>query len=244
MKIAICFSGGIRNYKDTYPYFKTLFQDVYNSDIFIYGVENKDGYEQNVNDLWELYKPKKQVVNTINFYKKDIFNIPEITFNTPTVIPMWYNVMMCNQLKKDYEQEQGFVYDIVIRSRLDNFFVRQIHSEEFNIENNTILIPAQVGIKGVHPLAERDGFAIGRSAAIDLYADVFSNIRTLNCGHPETLLGLHIKNCNLTPKVIDEPVSFTYPENIDIGGITGHTRAMWRVLWDREPHYSKFDYNS
>ena len=34
MKIAACFSGRIRNFEDTFPYFKKNFFDIYDVDTF------------------------------------------------------------------------------------------------------------------------------------------------------------------------------------------------------------------
>jgi hypothetical protein len=192
--------------------------------------------------LIDLYKPKKITINPISFYSNNIFSIPEIAFNTPTVVPMLYNIMQCNQLKKDYEQEKNITYNIVIRARLDTFFIRTIQQSEFNIDNSTVLIPQEwAGVKGVHPLAEGDGFAVGKSNAIDLYSEAFLNVRKINCGHPETLLGLHLKNSNLKVHNISMPISFAYPDDLDIGNVKGHNRAMWRVKWDKTPHYSNFN---
>jgi len=36
---------------------------------------------------------------------------------------MYYKIMKCNELKKLYESEMGFKYDVVIRARLD--FIRE-----------------------------------------------------------------------------------------------------------------------
>lgn len=36
MKIAICLSGQLRNYKETFPYFKSFIIDDLSPDIFIY----------------------------------------------------------------------------------------------------------------------------------------------------------------------------------------------------------------
>lgn len=243
MKIAVCFSGGTRNFKDTYPFFKKNFQDIYNPDIFIYGVENKDGADNNLAEILELYTPIQAVINTEEFYKNDNFLIPEINFYTPTVIPMMYNIMECNRLKKQYEIQNNFTYDIVVRTRLDSFFTRIIQKSELEtvINNNNILIPQNwSGVKGVHFLAECDGFAIGSSKAIDAYSNVFSKIRQINNGHPETILGIHLKMCGLSIQDIPLPVAFAYPNEVDIGNVEGHQRHMWRVKWDKSSHYYKF----
>ena len=63
MKIALCLSGGLRNFKDTHYSFKNFILDKYDTDVFFYGLENKEGVDVNKKDLLDLYNPKNYQIN-------------------------------------------------------------------------------------------------------------------------------------------------------------------------------------
>lgn len=243
-RVAVCFSGGVRNYIDTYRYILKNLLNVFNPDIFIYGLANKFGANQNILELTNLYSPKEIIINTVDYYNRDEINklVNLRHYNTKTVVPMFYNVKKCNDLKKEHEKKNNFRYDIVIRTRLDLFITKKIDLDTVNkINKDAIMIPQTwANVKSVHPLAECDGFAIGASSTINRYSQVFDSIKSINNGHPETILGIHLKNSNITSVIdITDTVTFCYPNEIDIGNVCGHSRHMWRTKWEPDHYGSK-----
>lgn len=171
MKVALCLSGGLRNFKDTHYSFKHFLLDKYDVDVFFYGLENREGVEKNKEDLIELYKPKKFQINTTDFYDEI-----HCKYNIPSSFYGFYNVLKCNDLKSDYELENGFKYDIVIRSRTDYFWFRDLTDEEIVISKEKIVIPDEWSFKSVNYFARFDGFAIGSSSLMDQYCSLFDRI--------------------------------------------------------------------
>jgi len=209
MKIALCLSGGLRNFKDTYYSFKHFLLDKHEVDVFFYGLENKEGVEKNKEDLIDLYNPKKFQINTVDFYDKIYCK-----YNIPSSFYGFYNVLKCNDLKSKYEIENGFQYDIVIRSRTDYFWFRDLTKEEIMLSKEKIIIPEEWAFKTVNSFAKSDGFAIGSSNLMDEYSSLFNRIDEY-CNkisfHPESLCGYHLMINNIPNFENYRSVIFEYP---------------------------------
>jgi hypothetical protein len=217
MKIALCLSGGLRNFKDTYYSFKNFLLDRYDVDVFFYGLENKEGVDKNTIDLINLYNPKKFKINTNSFYetlKSELFNIDQK--KEANTYYSFFNVMKCVELKSEYEIENKFKYDIVIRSRTDLFWFREINKDEIDLAKNNILTPEEWSFKGVNNFGRFDGFAIGTSDLINEYSKLFERIEEYNYKikpnlHGESLIGYHLMINNI-PNIENNRVGvFEYP---------------------------------
>jgi hypothetical protein len=104
-----------------------------------------------------------------------------------------------NELKRAAEKEGKFLYDIVIRARTDYYFFRKIEQSEIEagLQERNVCIPSVWDFKCVHPLAVSSGFAYGNSATMDIYSNLFNQIREYNLidrfkFHPESLKGYHV----------------------------------------------------
>lgn len=218
MRIALCISGGLRNFKDTFFTFEDFIlnrperfpEDTV--DVFFYGVENNEGVEQNKTDLVNLYKPKLYQINPTAFYNHIPFNF--VGPSGATVYNSFFNILQCNELKRQYEMLYNFKYDLVIRSRVDLFWYRDIEPEEVELAKSYVLTPAKWAFKEVHPDAESELFAIGSSELMDRYSTMFLHVheycKTLSF-HAETLCGTHLKTHNIPYKAIKEHQAFEYP---------------------------------
>lgn len=209
MRIALCLSGGLRNFKDTYYSFKEFLLDKHEVDVFFYGLENKEGKNQNESDLIQLYDPKSYVINTPDDYSQ----IP-CPYDIKSSFYAFYNVLKCNGLKSEQEFIQGYKYDVVIRSRTDYFWFRELTNQELILAKDNILIPKEWAFKEVNDFARFDGLAIGNSNAMDIYSSLFFHIDEYCKGfkfHPESLCGYHLMTKNLSNVEIDRPVIFEYP---------------------------------
>jgi hypothetical protein len=209
MKIALCLSGGLRNFKDTYYSFKHFLLDEYEVDVFFYGLENKEGVDINTKDLVRLYNPKKYKINNTEFY-----NSIHCKYNIPSSFYGFYNVLKCNELKSLYENENEFKYDIVIRSRTDYFWFRYLTDEEIFLSKSNIITPEEWSFKGVNYFARSDIFAMGSSKLMDEYSNLFNRLDEY-CNsitfHPESLCGYHLLKNNIPNIENKRSVIVEYP---------------------------------
>jgi hypothetical protein len=210
MKIALCLSGGLRNFKDTQYSFQEYLLSTHDVDVFFYGLENRDGSEINRQDLEQLYHPKISVVNNQQYYD----SIP-CPYHLPSAYYAFYNIYMCNELKKQYEIKNGFKYDLVIRSRTDCFWFRYIREQEFELAKHNIMIPADWAFKGVNPYARSDMFAFGNSELMDSYSLMFTRLKeytdTIGMFHPESICGYHLLLNNIPNIENERCFVFEYP---------------------------------
>ena len=112
MRIALCFYGESRYVNETYPYILDKLISGNDVDVFMHTWENKD-YQQAI----ELYSPiSYETEPPKNFdYKKTLSsNLYQDNF-----LHQIYSVTRVCELKKAYERENHFAYDLVIHTRFD-----------------------------------------------------------------------------------------------------------------------------
>lgn len=215
MKVALCLSGHLRSFRQTFYSLHKYIIEPYNPDIFIFTYENK-GFDGDRGDraainqlatteeLDNLYHPIKCVITRA---KKNHLNMIKYKdrvgsgVRDATIIPsMFHSVYRANLLKTEYEQEIGRSYDVVIRSRPDILYETPLDKNEFEncMTSNAIYIPTFGNYGGYN-----DQFAFGSSLSMDLYSSTFPNIDTffdLGClFHAETL-------CKYTLDYYDIPI--------------------------------------
>ncbi|OMQ37093.1 hypothetical protein [Pseudomonas putida] len=121
-------------------------------------------------------------------------------------LPMFYKIHDSNELKKNYESQNNFKYDIVIRARTDIDFnnleeiISSVKREHSDNEISTIADESSLNDE----LFLSDIFAIGSSRSMDDYAEIFTMLSDYwnLAKHPnlayskrsaERLLGYHVK---------------------------------------------------
>jgi len=213
MKIAICLSGQLRNYKETFPYFNNFIIKDLNPDIFIY----TDKYES---EIESLYKPKKFGIQKSPIIKYFNFKNIHSSTNENSLLNQFYKISECNKLKIEYENENNFIYDLVIRCRFDAFFVKRFEKDQLIVNNNQILVPWGWDFKCVSPYAETDIFALGKSDTMNNYSNIFDNMYKYENDilfHPESLIGynLYVNSINVKTYLIN--FHFHYPEIDEYG---------------------------
>ncbi len=63
-------------------------------------------------------------------------NYPDgITSKTQITIARWYSIQRCIQLKRKYEEEHGFKYDMVMIGRFDVAWMTDVHFDQFDPSN-------------------------------------------------------------------------------------------------------------
>lgn len=136
MKIAICFSGQVRTAVESSPNILKFIGDLLpDCDFFIHTwdintyrpplnlrilppIPTKVSKEE-INQYFEIYKPKNIIVENFELYWKRINTENGITGD---LVPLWHSFYYSIQLKKMYEEINQFKYDIVIKLRPDCIF--------------------------------------------------------------------------------------------------------------------------
>ncbi len=154
-KIAICFSGGIRNFDTCIPsimknFINPLKQDGNIVDIFLYltyinEIDNKIDVKfkmvksnYNQEKLLNVLKPKKfKIIEYNSDLQKGEMNLDGKNYMNYwdnekdrnygfSAFGMYAKIYKCNLLKKEYEEENNFRYDFVWRARMDYIFLDKI----------------------------------------------------------------------------------------------------------------------
>lgn len=225
MKVAVCLSGLLRSVEHSFPTIQKYLIGPYNADVFVHAWRNDDINFVNpklafqsiskIDYITQVIKPVKYMFQDVKKTKINGEN-RKMYKNAAT---MFHSIYMANQLKKEYEKEHNFKYDIVIRSRMDTFYREFIPAEEIKevLTGNTVYVTCHMYFtkvlgqssrqlfktpKGGH-LTVVDNFAFSNSLAMDKYSDVSKNINMLSIKDDigaETILGSQFELSGLKPK--------------------------------------------
>lgn len=199
MKIALCFSGHLRNGDHTsFPNLKRIILDNYDCDTFISswdinafsaqayrGMQSYDTVEKDdkVHErLINTYKPKKFNIETgkpqwlidiENKWGNKKVKFPELNgsaFVAP-IQAMFKKIEDVDVLRRQYELENNFKYDLVVRIRFDIYPIDDfIHSTRHIWENKNVVVTKP----DLNPDAVRDILFFGNSDIMSLATSCFS----------------------------------------------------------------------
>lgn len=219
MKVALCLSGHFRNYELTYSSILNYIVKPLNADVFIHtweklGYDNKFRSDSHhlVNSKFDpikinnIFSPKKMVVESeaiIQRFVEDSKKYAPHLANEPKspghMASMFYKIMMANKIRKEYEKENKFTYDCVIRCRPDMLFKNGIQSHNL-IMLDKVHIPLIHSFNGLN-----DQFAYASGQVMDIYSDLYQSIPTYFKSkrefYPEKLLKwyLNIAGISIAP---------------------------------------------
>lgn len=222
MRVAVCISGELRTFNP--DHYREVFGDVdfflhtneYDERIkklnpVIYSYENIDfrrhpyfKINQDINPYDFLHSPQR--VHPI-FYEEDLNQLVDLEVERPGkwsskpkhVLSMFYSIMQSNFLKKTYERDKKFEYDLVVRTRPDIDFIDEIKYS--NYDDQSVWTPQTPN--NLNGLYVNDHFAVSDSKNMDLYSEVFLNIPRLFYINkvdliPEILLKRYLDEVGLT----------------------------------------------
>lgn len=225
MKVAICFSGSIRDFKTCYPSLKRYFLDNINGDIFLHlwKMEDMTTCDAKTTFKWRSDSCNEEyVINNLNpvsyvvdkysdIWEKKIIDESNIDLKKLTdeksrnyginACGMYYKIHECFKLVEKYCVEKRIKYDLIIRARLDFIWEDYIYLSNFNnINDNTIFL-----IKDRYAthakLATNDKYFAGSYGVMKKMCNLFNHIKYYQdmCFQIEgqTLLENHIKMLNL-----------------------------------------------
>lgn len=191
MRVALILSGKYRDAKRCFPTIYENILKIYKPDVFISTWTNpsdiKDANfggiypsdDSSIEEIFHLYKPISFESETFDdsehgYYRRLSSLVDKtkeeesknITINTYS---MWYKRWRCNNLKKDWEQKNGFKYDVVIMCRFDLFILEPLL---INSERDTVKIPHGYDFHN----GFGDCFAYGPSSRMDSLFEIANEI--------------------------------------------------------------------
>jgi hypothetical protein len=221
MKIAICLSGHLRKFEQTFPTLHLYLLRSYDCDIFIH-TWDRMGYSSQyktdpkldisysyIPQVEQMFKPKQIIVEDSNFveelkrqgnqYAPHLQNEPK---HVAHMASMFYKIYAANELRKKYQRETGVQYDWVIRCRPDLIFHQPIVLP-------TLKEPGKIYVNKHQssPGWINDQFAIALPEDMDLYSSFFFNMEEYfsarNEFYPEKFMDWSLKKMKLTPEMWD-----------------------------------------
>lgn len=226
MKVAICFSGAIRNFDDcigsTLKYFINNFE---NPDIFLHmWTFNDSDTTKNItynfkwrkdnsdtNEILSILNPKKYVIEEYTNQSEQLIlsqsNIQVDKFDSEqkknygfNCCSMYWKILQSFKLAEEYSIENNFEYDLIIRARLDFIWEDHIIPSDFNnlTDDNIFLIKDRYAT--CSKLITNDKFFAGNYNTMKKMCDIFNYIKTYQDEdiliEGQTINELHIKKMN------------------------------------------------
>lgn len=153
MKIAICLSGLMYDLKNSMEMINNFYIKPLNADLFVYTCVKNTKEKEEYSKIFEKYIiPKKIIFKDFQEHLKEIHSGIELNiqlneyskiqgYRVFSQINMIFN---SNELKKKYEKENNFIYDIVIRLRTELFLFRELNKIELELASkNYLCIPSE-----------------------------------------------------------------------------------------------------
>jgi hypothetical protein len=204
MKVALCFSGHMRDLNETKNFWTDLIKK-YDIDVYasFWDIENPE-LGDTIKEFEKVYTPKRLEVESYKIFKETTQDIASCNIQSPQMLSpffqsisktfgqlsMYYKIWKCNMLSK----QLGIEYDVVIRARLDT-----VLDEEFILlKNNMLNVPVGAMYCTGYPNSGglNDCFAYGPPKIMDYYGFLFLQMMEyLKAGHylfpPEHFLAVH-----------------------------------------------------
>lgn len=233
MKIAICFSGAIRNFHTCIPTIQKYLLNNINADIFLhlwsYQIDPSNPLD--INFKWQeslltdqleeniltILKPKSYVIDKYDHeWEKRITSIIEIDKYTDlkeknyaySCCGMYFKIYQSYLLAKNYADLHNINYDIIIRARLDFIWENPIKPNDFiNFDNKTAFL---IKDRYAHfsKLETNDKFFAGNPEVMEYLSSTYLYLQKYQ-GEGITIEGQnimekHIKNRSLSIKWIGD----------------------------------------
>lgn len=244
MKVALCFSGHMRDLNETKNFWTDLIKK-YDADVYasFWDIENKE-LGDTINEFEKVYSPKRLEVESWDIFKKSTMDIASLHIKSPNSIQqqfqetskafgqmsMYYKVWRANLLSK----QLGIDYDIIIRARIDS-----VLDDKFELEINECLnVPIGVVQTGAYPNSEgiNDCFAYSNPKIMDYYSFIlFQMMEYLTAGHylfpPEHFLTVHFSKVHIKTRFFPNYMMLTriskgIPNEMYNGYITNLTETF------------------
>ena len=176
MRVALCLHGVVGHLYTNKP------QHIWTEDVdYRIGLEHYRRHLFAVNDRVDVfihswstqyaerltrdYQPRRQIFETQIDFKQD-------TLKLNFLKSRWYSTQAVVELKKQYEQDQGFTYDWVMLSRFDLALLRDLDFKKY--ERNIFYAARHGAIDGQKNDGWCDLFFFANSSDIDRFASLYN----------------------------------------------------------------------
>lgn len=169
MRIALCFSGQLRTFEECFPYIEdNLIKANPQHEFDMIGYFNSDNdliYDELKDYPFKslLVEPDVELPNLMYQDNKYTINYPP---RSKAVFYQLYAIQNANKLRKQYEQDNNFEYDFVVRIRPDFKYLDSVDLS--NLEFGKIYLPLENDHFGYN-----DRFAIGSREVMEIYMNRF-----------------------------------------------------------------------
>lgn len=200
------------------PPYQKVFPSLYDKAVTTLSVDNVIS----IDDIKKVYEPKKAIVEPFNseFFldiDRSIVSLQkpnenEFTSAGKTVYPQLYKINQCDLLRKSFELENSFKYDLVVRIRPDLLFRSEFFLPLHDNNSGTIYSlynPAYENLPGILNIFANDMMFWGSSEDMSRVCDIWNHLQDLstNVWGAEPALRYFIeKTCNLNHKFYGEKV--------------------------------------
>lgn len=173
MKIAVCISGFLRIFKETYNnhnhHLFSILRQYGDVDFFVHTWDRVDCNS----NIEELEKSIKSLWNPVSYVIEPYFEFDTSKYQRHygrcnNVISMFYKIKQSFNLAQSHDE-----YDLFVRLRTDHLFLSGPQQGDLTLANksNTLIFPKSNINTGVN-----DQFGIGNKKVIENYASTFDNI--------------------------------------------------------------------
>lgn len=229
MKIALCFSGHIRDVKVNADYWNELLKE---HEVSVFGSFWDDYQNEENGDTFEnfeiLYSPVKYEIESYSAFKESTLSVaskrvsvPAASFH-PYFVDMAYNFIQLSMFYKIWRSnmlsKNGEIYDLVIRARTDSYL-----DEKFAIENsNSLKVPIGFYLMNsdINPNYHEysggidDCFAYGPPDIMDYYSFTYLNVMSyFEQGYSlltaEHFLKLHLSKARILMDMVPHHLTVT-----------------------------------
>jgi hypothetical protein len=191
MRVAICFSGQLRNVRTTFEQFyrpHVLEPNQHHEiDTFVHAWYDRDTIGQSlitagggvgstpvpgnvIQEVYEYYNPKTTLLQHQLPFDERNYNDNKYPMIKPKfTLSKMYSGWMSNQLRLDYETKFGFKYDVIAVARFDWAFLQPIHFDF--VTRPGIYHP------GLNPHGINVGYIMGDDSSINTYSNLFYDVQ-------------------------------------------------------------------
>lgn len=207
MKTAVCFSGQCRALAYTYLNLKHyLINQLGDCDVFVFAAKDKDSDQYKC--FLEYLEPTAAVIEKDKRIEDG--HLKHQQRNIQEYVQMLNSWKQANNLRLQYEAKNGFVYDRIIRTRLDiKLFDALPNIDDYDL--NYIYVPDFHSFACVQGKGRNDRFAIGNSKNITTYSNMIDHVdeycRKGHILHAESTLYYHLNTQKVNVRLC--PIRFT-----------------------------------
>jgi hypothetical protein len=197
MKIAICLSGQFRTGEYALPSLLNFFKE-YDCDYFCHSWQDNnmrlatpDRFRKHIDTVDNEFT-KEYIESTLQrFLKPKKIVIEEKSHKDAPYVGPWsqlfYSLMIANCLKKEYEVENNFRYDLVIKTRYDFVYPPDSTFHPISYQHEHLTDYLEIFNNGLNrmnmeysKLNASDTFFYGSSNAMDIICDIYRYLRYRN----------------------------------------------------------------